>query len=96
MQTRRTVPLPRRYTIYLLRLYMMIGVVSMIAGAYLTISAYQLRVLANGQPVHGAILAMLAGGVVIGFGVWRCLLASFHLYRLRRKRNGPGAARLGD
>jgi len=90
MQTRKPPPFPRKFTIYLLWTYIFMGVVSILAGGYLSYTSYQLRLAGNrhGTYIAGAFYVTLVGGVIAAFGIWRCVLASYHLYRLRVQRGG--------
>jgi uncharacterized membrane protein len=97
MQTQKPGPIPLKFQIALLRLYIFMGVVSMLAGGYLSNMAYEMRIAGNRLhvPTHGAIYVMIVGIVIITFGVWRCLLASYHLYRLRGRNGGRKDTRAG-
>jgi hypothetical protein len=83
MPTPNGLKLPRKFAIYLLWIYVFMGIVSMLAGGYLSYNSYQMRVAGN---THGTFFVMLVGGVIAAFGVWRCVLAFYHLHRVRAGR----------
>jgi H+/Cl- antiporter ClcA len=88
MQPSKAPKLPRKFTITLLWAYIFMGIVSIAAGGYLSYTAYEMRLASSrhGSPMPGSFYVMLVGGVIVVFGIWRCALASYHLFRLRARR----------
>jgi hypothetical protein len=81
MQTPRSRQLPRKVTISLLRLYIVMGLASIVIGVNLCMTAYHMRMVDGLKQGTGYVI--LVGTVVIGFGLWRCALAIYHLRRIR-------------
>lgn len=85
MQTPKPRQLPLKVTISLLRLYVVMGIASIALGSFLGYTAYRMRVVDGLKSGTGYV--MLVAGVVIAFGIWRCALACYHLYRINKLRS---------
>lgn len=81
--------LPRKMTSSLLWLYMVMGITSIIAGASLGYTAYHMRTVDGLQSGTGYVMAVAA--LVMAFGIWRCLLAIYHLRRMSGRSKGNKA-----